>query len=315
MTARGGPLRAPADLGGGSALPRDSHVPDLGPERPVLSRLLERLRIAGVLAAVGALTLAGIPMQWLALKLGLGARRHIPALYHRTLLRLIGVRVTVRGAPAAGRPLLILANHASWLDIPVIGSITPLFFVAKSEVSGWPLIGLLAKFQRTVFVDRQRRHATGAVNREIAERLAAGDPVVLFAEGTSSDGNRVLPFRTALVGAAKEAFAAGAEVTVQPLAVAYVALQGLPMGRTHRAVAAWYGDMDLAPHLMDVLRHGAIDVEVVFGEAVRLDAAHDRKSVTRDSEEAVRRLRARVLSGREADPALPRDAGSGIAAP
>lgn len=300
MTSDGGPRRGPAPGDGWG-------IDDLGPERPTVSRFLDRLRLAGVLACVGTVTVVGIPLQWASLKLGLGTRRHIPTLYHRILLRLIGVRVQVRGAPAAERPLLILANHSSWLDIPVLGSLTPLFFVAKSEVAGWPLIGLLARFQRTVFVDRQRRHATGSVNREIAARLGAGDPVVLFAEGTSSDGNRVLPFRTALVGAAREAFAAGEAVVVQPLAVAYVRLQGLPMGRRHRAVAAWFGDMDLAPHLMDVLRHGAIDVEVSFGAPVRLDAAHDRKEVTRESEAAVRRLCACALAGRA-------PAGPGVAA-
>lgn len=273
-------------------------VDELGPEQPALSRLLDGARVSAVIAAVAVVTLIGIPVQWVCLRLGLGPRRLIPALYHRILLRLIGVRVKVRGAPAEHRPLLLLSNHVSWLDIPVVGSRMPLFFVAKSEVEGWPLIGLLAKFQRTVFVDRQRRHATGAVNREIAARLAEGDPVVLFAEGTSSDGNRVLPFRSALVGAVREAFAAGSHVMVQPLAVSYLGLQGVPMGRRHRPVAAWYGDMELAPHLMAVLRHGAIDVEVAFGEPVLLDAAHDRKSVTRTCEEAVRTLSTRALSGR-----------------
>lgn len=295
MTSPGGPEGPPVRR----TAPGDGvGVGDLGPEQPALSRLLDRLRLVLVLAAVAVVTLIGIPLQWACLRLGLSPRRTIPTLYHRTLLRLIGVRVRVRGTPAAHRPLLLLSNHVSWLDISVVGSLLPLFFVAKSEVDGWPVIGLLARFQRTVFVDRQRRHSTGAVNREIAARLAEGDPVVLFAEGTSSDGNRVLPFRSALVGAVREAFATDSEVMVQPLAVAYVGLQGLPMGRRHRDIAAWYGDMDLAPHLMDVLRHGAIDVEVAFGDPVLLDAAHDRKSVTRQCEHAVRALSSRALAGR-----------------
>ena len=251
-----------------------------------------------VLAGVGFATLIGIPAQWVSLKLGLSSRRHIPRLYHRILLWALGVRVTVRGAPDPHRPLLILANHVSWLDIPVIGSLTPLFFVAKSEVSSWPLIGLLAKFQRTVFVDRQRRHATGEVNREIAERLVDGDPVVLFPEGTSGDGNRVLPFRTALVGAVRDVFVTHDAVVVQPLIIAYTRLQGVPMGRGHRHLAAWYGDMELADHLFSVLRQGAIDVEVTYAPPLRLDASHDRKSVTRAAEEAVRHHLARSLAGR-----------------
>lgn len=276
-------------------------VDDLGPEAPRLSKVLDGVRVALVLAAVALVTLVGLPLQWVALKLKLPARRTIPQLFHRIVLRLIGVRVRVKGTPAERRPLLFLANHVSWLDICVIGSLMPLVFVAKSEVSGWPLIGLLARFQRTVFVDRQRRHATGAVNREIAERLKGGDPVVLFAEGTSSDGNRVLPFRTALVGAVREAVGERDAVAVQPLAVAYVRIQGVPGGRRHRPLVAWYGDMDLAPHLLEVVRQGAVDVEVTFGAPLVLDADHDRKVVTRQAEASVRAAFAATLGGRPAE--------------
>lgn len=273
-------------------------IVELGPEMPAVTRLLDGLRVGVVLAAVGVVTLVLLPLQWIALRLTLPARRRIPALYHRIVLRLIGVRVKVIGAPAPERPLLILANHVSWLDICVVGSLTPLFFIAKSEVAGWPVIGLLAKFQRTIFVDRARRSATHAVNQEIAARLQEGDPVVLFAEGTSSDGNRILPFRSALVGAVREAFATSGAVIVQPMAVTYVGVQGVPMGRPHRPLAAWYGDMDLAPHLMGVLRQGAMDVEVRFGAPMALDGEHDRKGVTRAAEAEVRLLHAHALVGR-----------------
>ena len=273
-------------------------MPNLGPEWPAASRILDRLRMGGVLVAVAGVTAVGIPLQWVALKLNLPVRRQIPMLFHRAALALMGVRVTVKGAPVAERPLLFLSNHSTWLDICVLGSVVPLVFVAKSEVAGWPLIGLLAKLQRSVFVDRQRRAKTGAVNQEIAERLSQGDPVVLFAEGTSSDGNRVLPFRSALVGAVQDVMAAGSEARVQPLSVAYVKVQGVPMGRQHRPLAAWYGDLDLAPHLLEVLRQGAIDVTVTFGEAKALDGPLDRKAVTRLCEEEVKRLLQDSLTGR-----------------
>lgn len=301
--SRGRPARSPAETAADAEAARAWHVrdglPALGPECPWASALLDRLRMGTVLAGIGLATVIGIPLQWISLKLRLPTRRYIPALYHRIVLWALGVRVTVKGAPDPHRPLLILSNHTSWLDIPVIGSLTPLFFVAKSEVASWPLIGLLAKFQRSVFVDRQKRQATSSVNREIAERLVDGDPVVLFAEGTSGDGNRVLPFRTALVGAVRDVFATHDAVVVQPLAVAYTRLQGLPMGRSHRPLAAWYGDMDLAPHLMAILRQGALDVEVTFAPPLRLDATHDRKSVTRAAEDAVRCQLAASLAGRD----------------
>ncbi len=278
--------------------PSSNALDELMGEKSFASRLLDKVRMALTGTAVLAVTAVGIPLQWLFLKLKLPGRRTIPVLYHRFLLACLGVRVRVEGEPATGRPLLILSNHSSWLDIPVLGSRMPLFFVAKSEVENWPLVGMLARFQRTVFVNRQRRQETSAVNREIAVRLKEGDPVVLFAEGTSSDGNRVLPFRTALVGAVRDAFEDADEVTVQPLSIAYVRLQGLPMGRVHRAKAAWFGDMELAPHLLEVLRHGAIDVVMTFGPPLTIDADHDRKSVTRESEAIVRRQLVNSLSGR-----------------
>src|ERR1700693_2641104 len=174
--------------------------------------------------------LVGVPLQWLSLKLGLPLRRLVPLWFHRIVLALLGVKVTIRGVPAAQRPLLFVSNHGPWLDIPVLSSITPLVFVAKSEIAGWPLFGLFAKLQRSVFVDRARRHLTAEVNRDIASRLAGGDPVVLFGEGTSSDGNQVLPFRSALFGAARDALAEAehcGRVLIQPLSVAYTRLHGL----------------------------------------------------------------------------------------
>ena len=162
----------------------------------------EKLIVPGLAFAFAILG----PPHWLALRL-LGRRATLaPILFHRVFLRLFSVRVTQSGTPPApGEAALVLANHVSWLDIVVIGSLRPLSFVAKSEIAGWPVIGTLARLQRTVFIDRARRGATATVNSMIGERVAAGELVVLFAEGTTGDGLRLLPFRSSLVGAAREA--------------------------------------------------------------------------------------------------------------
>src|SRR4029077_17442171 len=165
------------------------------------------LRLGYVLAAIAVVTAVLLPFQWIAVKLGLPLRRRIPVLFHRMMCAILGVRVRVIGRKMPEQPLLIVANPVSWLDISVITAVAPVVFVAKQEVACWPLLGLLARLQRTVFVDRTRRHKTRDVNAEIAQRLAEGDPVVLFGEGTSSDGNRVLPFRSALIGSARDALA------------------------------------------------------------------------------------------------------------
>jgi lyso-ornithine lipid O-acyltransferase len=262
------------------------------------------LRVVRVLTAVAAITLLLIPVQWLSIVLGLPTRQSIPVLYHRILCALIGVRIRQIGARTREHPLLVVANHCSWLDITVITATAPVVFVAKREVAGWPVFGLLARLQRSVFVDRTRRHKTGAVNAEIAQRLAAGDPVLLFGEGTSSDGNRVLPFRSALIGAARDALAEAehcGRVLIQPLSVAYTRLGGVPIGRLRRPLVAWYGDMDLMPHLMRLLREGALDVVLTWGEPVAYEAQTDRKVVAKSLEMTVRRLTLAALRERRAD--------------
>ncbi|MGA7997936.1 MAG: lysophospholipid acyltransferase family protein, partial [Bradyrhizobium sp.] len=202
--------------------------------------------IRAVLVAIAflALTLALLPLQLIAILFDLRLQRSIPLLCHRMLCALIGVRIRQVGTRSTASPALILSNHVSWLDISVISALSPVVFVAKSEVARWPVFGWLAKLQRTVFIDRQARHQTGAATRKIAGRLLGGDAVVLFAEGTSSDGTRVLPFRSALVGAVHHALGNSAHHTsiiVQPMSLAYVGFGGVPIGRALRERVAWYG--------------------------------------------------------------------------
>jgi lyso-ornithine lipid O-acyltransferase len=263
------------------------------------------IRVISIALAFVALTLALLPFQLIGMAFDLRLQRSIPHLYHRILCALIGVRIREIGTRSAASPALILSNHVSWLDICVITALGPVVFVAKSEVAGWPVFGWLARLQRTVFINRQARHQTGAATREIAGRLLGGDAVVLFAEGTSSDGIRVLPFRSALVGAVHHALGAGTQhthVTVQPMSLAYVSLSGLRMGRGLRERVAWYGDADLLPHLLSVLASGAVDVTVSWGEAVAYDMRADRKAIARNAEHSVRRMTAAAL---RSAPSLP----------
>ncbi len=184
----------------------------------------------------------------------------------------------------------------------------PVVFVAKREVAAWPVFGLLARLQRSVFVDRARRHKTQDVNSEIARRLADGDPVLLFGEGTSSDGNRVLAFRTALIGSARDAVAEAGQVKrvwIQPLSVVYTAMLGLPLGRQSRCSVAWYGAMSLLPHLRQLVARGAIDVTVSWGDPIAYDEFSDRKTVARRLEDDVRAMTVAALRGRSATLAHP----------
>lgn len=264
-----------------------------------------RWTAAGIakIAMIFVITVPLLPLQALLLRIRPELSRNLPPLYHRVLCRILGVRVKVHGVPPAkGTSALICANHVSWLDIPVISSQTPVSFVAKSEIAGWPGIGLLARLQRTIFIDRTRKAATISVAGAMGERISGGDRVVLFPEGTTGDGSRILPFRSSLFGAVKEAIGGDdREITVQPLTVLYTGRHGLPGGRHERALLAWYGDIDLAPHLREVLNGGPVDVTLVWGEPISMGRAHSRKEAARRAEADVRRAATIHLTGRPRD--------------
>ena len=182
--------------------------------------------------------------------------------YWRLFARVIGLRVRRVGAPAAGggaRRVVYVATHCSWLDIAVLGSQFEACFVSKDEVARWPGISLVARLGRTVFVTRQRR-ATGRERDQMRARLLAGDDLLLFPEGTSSDGSRVLPFRSAFFSVAE-----GEDPPlIQPVSVAYDRLAGLPTRRSTRAVFAWYGDMNLASHFWSLARWTGLQATVLL---------------------------------------------------
>ncbi len=217
----------------------------------------------------------------------------LPMVFHRIVTRLFGVRVHLTAPLPTDRPLLIVANHVSWLDIPVLSTLAPMSFVAKADMATWPLFGWLAKMQRTIFVAREERRKAGAQADEIAERLAAHEVIVLFPEGTTSDGNVLLPFKTPLFEAAKLALAkTGLErATVLPVALRYDRLHGLPVGRAEMADIAWPGEIGLGENLLPLVAKGALDVTVHCSPPLHLDAGSDRKVIAAQAARAIRQMR------------------------
>ena len=243
-------------------------------------------------------TLLLVPAQAAALLLKLRAAETIPIFYHRACCRLLGLRVTVKGERSLKRPTLFVGNHSSYIDIAVFGSLVPGSFVAKAEIAGWPFFGMLAKLQRSVFVDR-RMHSTGRQRDEIVQRLERGDNLVLFPEGTSDDGNAVLPFRSALLAVAERRFGPEAStLSLQPFSIAYVGLNGVPLGRGLRPLVAWYGDMELAPHLWQLMGLGKIEVVVTFHRPVAIESFASRKALTEHCYREVAAGVAGALAGR-----------------
>jgi 1-acyl-sn-glycerol-3-phosphate acyltransferase len=249
-----------------------------------------QVRATRRLALILLWTVLCIPVQALALwAMPLLGRRPAVAIaraYHRVLCRIAGIRVAVTGAPAAtdGRPVVFVANHTSWADILVLGATLEACFVSKAEVGTWPLIRTVARLGRTVFVSR-RRTETGRERDELAARLAAGDSIILFPEGTTSDGGRVLPFRSALLGMVEtgpETAGAGAASPplVQPVSLVFDRLDGLPVGRINRAHFAWYGDMAIAGHAWTLLSRRSSGATVLLHPALDPAAFASRKALT-----------------------------------
>ena len=270
---------------------------------------MQSLRAAAILFVFLLVTFILIPWQETAVRLGLRRRKTFPGRYHRMLCRLFGIRVTIIGKPIQSRGVLMVANHTSYFDIIVLSAAARVSFVAKHEVARWPLFGTLARLQETVFIERAKRSQTVEARDLIRDRVAAGDALILFPEGTSNDGNKVLPFKSALMGAAEAELGVDSQgrawhVPVQPVSVAYVGIYGLPMGRDVRPLFAWYGDMELVPHLWEAVKAGPFEAVVEFHAPLSVDSAGGRKQLASAAEAAVRRGQARALSG------LPAGAGA-----
>jgi lyso-ornithine lipid O-acyltransferase len=256
------------------------------------------IRIAMRVLAVSAVTLALLPVLLAALAADHALKVKVPVWWHRAVCRIAGIRVVVRGEASAGRPLLLISNHVSWADITVLGAVRPLSFIAKSEVRGWPVFGWLARLQRTVFIDRNRRRDTANQAALIAERLVhKRDVMVLFAEGTTGDGTHLLPFKSALTGAAELARGADGTAIIQPVALAYVRRGGLPLGVGRRVELAWIGDVELLPHMKAMLTSAPIDVEVLFGDPISVSGPLDRRAVTDACAATIRALLADAHRG------------------
>lgn len=265
-------------------------------------------RAASVLAGFFVLTVPLMPVQAVLLRVNRNAARRFPHWYHRQVCKLLGVTLSIEGKLAPDQPVLLVCNHSSWLDIPVLSAVAPVSFVAKKEVGGWPFVSALARLQRTVFVDRKRRQAAGDAADEIMARLAAGDTIVLFAEGTSSDGNRVLPFKTSLFGAVMPGKRSreNRPAFVQTCAVVYTHRYGIALGRADRAGVGWYGDMEMQSHAWALLMSGPLRVTIRIGQPVGLHEFSGRKDLAMTSERDVRRTVLEILRHHQGEePLLP----------
>lgn len=249
------------------------------PKSRVVSSATVVLRATGIVLMLTFFFIVGAPIQWLALRLKSPLSHILPRLFYSLLLWLVQVRVVVRGARPEKVPQLIVANHISWTDIPAMGTIYPVSFVAKREVSTWPIVAVFARLEGTVFVDRNKRRSILDANSAMAERISAGACIVLFPEGTTYDGTSLGLFHSSHFAVAEDALALSsskASIAVQPVAIRY--------SSPH---AAWCGNALLLPHIIGLISGAPVTCNLVFCAPLAFNATADRKAIAQECRQRI----------------------------
>jgi lyso-ornithine lipid O-acyltransferase len=252
---------------------------------------MSRLRAVVLLFIFTVMVLGAFVWQGISVGCKCRRRKTFPRRFHTAWCKLFGIRVIVVGKPVAGQGVLLVANHMSYLDIPVIGSTTRQCFVSRHDVARWPIVGLMVRLQESVLVERKKRGKAGEQLDDIRQRLTDGDRIVIFAEGTTSDGNRILPFKSSLIGAAVGEN--GLDFPIQPVSISYVGMHGMPIGRENRQFYTWSGDSTLLPHIWEMLKAGPLDAVVEFHPPLSA-TVNSRKDAAQLAETAVRQGCARA---------------------
>lgn len=239
-----------------------------------------------------------VPFQSLWLLLRLPKPWLLPLAFHRMALKIINARIRIHG-PLPPPGTLILANHISWLDIIVIGAVLPVNFVAKADIAAWPVFGFLAKLQRTIFIDRDRRTDAANQRNALQLRLAKGDRLVLFPEGTTGDGTLVSTFKSALLASAeiqehptddptdekksrrRKRKKNVDDIRVQPLSLVFSEICGMPMGRRARIAYAWIGNTSLIKLMLFTIGGEPVTLDLVFHPITTLSEAGGRKELAK----------------------------------
>ena len=215
----------------------------------------------------------------------------LPVIFHKLLIWLLSIQIDLEGEiDTSNNSNLYISNHLSYLDIPILGSTFPMRFVAKSEVEVWPLFGFLAKLGRTIFISRKRSDSLDQKNK-IFKSLSSDEKVFIFPEGTTSDGNRVLDFKSSSFSALE-----GQNFSIQPIVIVYSDLNGIPINRWLRPVIAWYGDMDLKPHLLKLASLRSIKVKLIYLDVVNTKNFCNRKDVSNYLENKIKKVYSSAIS-------------------
>lgn len=236
-------------------------------------------------------SLVVVPAQWLILRVHRGRYSYImPKLWHWGLCQSFGIERTIVGRPYTGSQVLYMSNHLSYLDIVVLGSIIPnASFVSKNDVANWPVWGFLSKLQQTAFISRGRGDTKKEANA-LDTMLEGGKNLILFPEGTSTDGTNVLEFKSSLFSIAmrKEV----EDIMIQPVTLEVLEANGKqPETQEERDIYCWHRGMDeditLDTHLLAFAKTSGAHLRITFHSPVQAKAFSDRKTLAKACYETV----------------------------
>lgn len=248
--------------------------------------MFRKVKASFKLAAFIFMTVAIIPIQFIMIVLFKKQDYVIPVFYAKALNFILGVQINTYGQKMAKSQTLFVSNHISYLDIPVLGSLIHGSFVAKSDVASWPLFGLLAKLRKTVFIDRTKA-GTKEGNNQIETYINQGRNLILFPEGTSSEGTTVLPFKSSFF---KMAIDNENCEFVQPVTLRIKNIEGEAVEKNRRYDDyAWYGDMTLSPHLWNFFGLSGVTIDVIFHTPIPPRHLSNRKELAKHCEEEVKK--------------------------
>jgi 1-acyl-sn-glycerol-3-phosphate acyltransferase len=238
-------------------------------------------QLRGILRVVFFLTwvLVSLPFVFIFWAVKLDTfRARTTQLFYRVVSFIIGIRSRVKGSISGQRPLLLISNHTSYLDVFVLGSLVPVSFTPKKDVRSWPVIGFLCVLADCIFVERRPSEMQAAA-AEMKQRLAKGKVLCIFPEGTTSDGYHVKPFKSGFLSLAETL-----HLPVQPASMAYTHIGRERITEARREEVAWVGDATFFGHFWHVLTLPSIHVEVELLEARVIDSYGDRKALTKACE-------------------------------
>jgi lyso-ornithine lipid O-acyltransferase len=211
-------------------------------------------------------------------------------LWHRSMCRILGLEIRIKGQARHKGPVLYASNHISWLDIIVLGGkLENASFIAKSEMASWGFLGSMCKLHKTIFVNRGRRSDAKRQADRLTTRVKEGHSLILFPEGTSTDGVSVEKFKSSLFSVAERADeASNHRLLIQPVTLAYTEMNGVPLIRSQKPLVAWMGDVELFEHLRQFLGFARTVVTLEFHKPVTLSEVGSRKELAQHCEAEVR---------------------------